>query len=369
MYPVLLAHEDSFLRSYITEKLQFMFDVDTVDSGQALMGRIQDRSYIAVLVGTAFKDINTRILSAWMRSNAVRRPRQMVLIRGNPYFASRKEISVFENAVALSIPAQIQDLIDLLSRNARLLDREKWIRLSPVQKDLIDTHLTIFRGLRRNNVEQMIASQTFSKGIDLLVETSQGHTIEEVLEALKDYDDYTFSHHMSVASLLVLFGIEVGIPGKDLKVLAQAGILHDVGKKEIPLAVLHKPGRLSPAEWGVMKDHVHYSTQILGRIDNLSRHVVNVAAQHHEKLDGTGYPFGLKADDIDDLSMVCSIADIFSALTDKRPYKPPKTRREALAIMEDLVGSQIDKGIFRHFRSMALRSETHRPAPAAAALA
>ena len=368
MYPVLLAHEDPFLRSYIAEKLQFMFDVDVVDSGQALMDRLQDRSYLAVLVGTAFKDVNARVISAWMRAEQSRQPRQLILIRSNPYFASHKEISVFENAIALSLPAQTQELIDVLSQNSRVLDREKWISLSPVQKDLIDTHMTIFRGLRTSNAEQMIVSETFAKGIDLLVETSQGHTIEEVLETLKDYDDYTFSHHMSVASLLVLFGIEVGIPQKDLKILAQAGVLHDVGKREIPLAVLHKPGRLSPAEWEVMKDHVRYSTDILGRIDGLSKHVINVAAQHHEKLDGTGYPFGLKADEITDLSMVCSIADIFSALSDKRPYKPSKTRRESLAIMEDLVGSQIDKGIFRHFRKMVLRSEEHRhAAPAAAA--
>ena len=365
MYPILLAHEDPFLRSYIAEKLQFMFDVDSVDTGQAVMSRVQCRSYFAVIVGAAFKDVNARGLSVWMQAEASRRPRLLILIRDKPQFASDKDVSTFENAITLSLPAQTQELIDVLSRNSRILDREKWSRLSPLQKDLIDTHLTIFRNLQTGSVEKVVVSETFAKGIDLLVETSRGHMIEEVLETMKDYDDYTFSHQMSVASLLTLFGIEVGIPQKDLRILAQAGVLHDVDKREIPLTVLHKPGPLNPAEWAVMKDHVRFSMEILGQIEGLSKHVINVAAQHHEKLDGTGYPFGLKANEIDDLSLVCSVADIFSALSEKRPYKSSKTRQEALAIMEGLTGSHIDKGIFGHFRSMILRSEGYRQAVAA----
>lgn len=365
MYPILLAHEDPFLLSYISEKLQFMFNVDTVDSGQALMSKVQRRSYFAVIIGATFKDINARVLSIWMQAEASRRPRVLILIREQPKFAPDKDVSTFENAITLSLPAQTQELIDVLSRNSRTLNREKWNRLSPLQKDLIDTHLTIFRNLQTRSVQEVVASETFAKGIDLLVETSQGHMIEEVLETMKDYDDYTFSHQMSVASLLTLFGIEAGIPQKDLRILAQAGVLHDVGKREIPLTVLHKPGPLSPEEWAVMKDHVRFSIEILGQIESLSKHVINVAAQHHEKLDGTGYPFGLKANEIDDLSLVCSVADIFSALSEKRPYKSSKTRQEALAIMEGLTGSHIDKGIFEHFRSMVLRSEEYRHAAAA----
>ena len=367
MYLVLLAHEDPFLRSYITEKLQFMFDVDVVDSGQGLMDRLQSRVYMAAIVGTTFTDVGARDLSTWMRAAGYRRPRQVILIRTEPYFGVPKEMAVFDRAITVSMPSQTQVLINCLAKTSKDLKRESWSGLSPLQKDLIDTHLSICQGLRTQAVEETIGSPAFAKGIDLLVETSQGRGIEHVLESLKDYDDYTFAHQMSVASLLVMFGIEVGIPAKDLRVLAQAGILHDVGKREVPLSILHKPGALTAAEWVVMKDHARHSARILGRIDGLSKHVVNVAGQHHERVDGAGYPYGLKAEAIDELSLVCAVADVFSALTDKRPYKPPKTQREALRIMAGLCGTQIDGGVFRHFKAMIEGSDRYRAESASAA--
>lgn len=360
MYPILLAHEDSALRALIADKLQFMFDLDVVSSGQALMERLQSRLYMAAIVGMEFRDVSTRVISTWMRTAECRQPLQMFLIRTDLYFGSAKEILIFDQAVIVSIPSQIQMLIDGLVRVSTRVQRQKWLRLSPVQKDLIDTHLSIYHDLNKKNIEETINSRSFDKGIDLLVETSDSQTIETILEAMRDYDDYTFAHQMSVASLLVMFGVDVGIPKKDLRILAQAGILHDVGKREVPIEVLHKPGKLNEAEWVLMRSHVQHSIAILGRIDGLSKHVIRVAAQHHECLDGSGYPYGLKGGEIDDLSLVCSVADVFSALTDKRPYKPAISQRRALQIMAGLCGTQIDGAVFRHFKEMIERSGRYR---------
>lgn len=366
MHPVLLAHEDPFLRSYIAEKLQFMFDVEIADRGRALIDRLQARPYLAAIIGTAFRDIGPRAVAAWMRSAGETRPRQVILIRNDAVAAGRSAMSTVDGAIALSLPSQVPALIEALMAASKVCQQERWSQLSPVQQDLIATHRSIFDGLSKRNIAETVGSPAFAQGIDLLVETSQDHLIEDVLAALRDYDDYTFCHQMSVASLLVLFGIEVGIPAKDLRILAQAGILHDVGKRQVPLAVLHKPGALNAAEWAVMKDHVGFSTQILGRIDGLSKHVINVAAQHHERVDGSGYPHGLKAEAIDDLALVCAVADVFSALTDRRPYKPAKSRPEALSIMAGLCGSHLNRGVFRHFKAMIERSARDRAEAAGA---
>lgn len=171
---------------------------------------------------------------------------------------------------------------------------------------------------------------------------------------MRSHDNYTYAHSLQVATLLALFGHSLGLSKEEQAILASGGLLHDVGKMTIPNEVLNKPGRLTPAEFIVMKGHVEASIAHLERCPDLPKSILTIAAQHHEKLNGTGYPYGLNGKRLDELARMASIIDVFSALTDRRVYKPSMTAEAALQIMTDQMGSHLDMRLVGLFRQMLL---------------
>jgi HD-GYP domain-containing protein (c-di-GMP phosphodiesterase class II) len=122
----------------------------------------------------------------------------------------------------------------------------------------------------------------------------------------------------------------------------------------IPHEVLNKPGRLNPAEFEVMKGHVAASATYLQGCPDLPKGIGIIAAQHHEKLDGTGYPFGLTGSKLNRLARMASIIDVFTALTDRRVYKPEMDAEAALKLMADDMTSHLDVKLLGLFRQMLL---------------
>jgi HD-GYP domain-containing protein (c-di-GMP phosphodiesterase class II) len=130
----------------------------------------------------------------------------------------------------------------------------------------------------------------------------------------------------------------MGMKGTDLMTLSTGGLLHDVGKMQIPHLVLNKPGKLSDEEFVVMKSHVTKSIDYLELNKELPKGVIIIAGQHHEKIDGTGYPKGLKGKELNELARMASIIDVFGALTDRRVYKDPMPPEKAFDIMQGFEG-------------------------------
>ena len=159
-------------------------------------------------------------------------------------------------------------------------------------------------------------------------------------------------HSLKVASLLTIFGVHTGFPEDDLHVMAQGGLLHDVGKSLTPVDLLDKPSRLSEAEWRIMRQHVDMSMELLGNAENVPEEIVKIAGQHHEKMDGSGYPDGLKGSQIDDLGLITAISDVYSALVDKRAYKDPMDPEEAIKVMEAMCGPHLEPGFLNCFVGM-----------------
>jgi HD-GYP domain-containing protein (c-di-GMP phosphodiesterase class II) len=140
------------------------------------------------------------------------------------------------------------------------------------------------------------------------------------LARVKDKDDYTFVHSVSVCVLLVSFGRSVGVAGDDLKHLGIGGLLHDIGKTSIPDAILNKPGPLSEDEFRVMQSHAAESRRILAATPGISLAALQIAGEHHERFDGSGYPGGLKGDAISPLGQMAAICDVYDAITSDRVY-------------------------------------------------
>ena len=160
---------------------------------------------------------------------------------------------------------------------------------------------------------------------------------------------------MRVATLLSLFGAAIGIKGEEHMTLTAGGLLHDVGKMVIPHEVLNKADKLDEAEFVVMKSHVTHTLDYLEKTQTLPSGVIIIAGQHHEKLDGTGYPFGLKGAELNQLGRMASIIDVFSALTDRRVYKPPMEPEKAFSIMGNMQG-HLDQTLLLVFKEMLLDS-------------
>ncbi len=178
--------------------------------------------------------------------------------------------------------------------------------------------------------------------------------VKSVLDAVREHDNYTFSHSFKVATLLTMFGSAIGLSEADQVLLACGGLLHDVGKMSIPFELLNKPDKLSPEEWAVMKSHVPTTMDFLNICDGIPKGAQIIAAQHHEKLDGTGYPNGLKGLAINELARMAAIVDIYGALTDRRSYKPEMAPETAFDLMSESMSDQLDTGLLKVFRHIVL---------------
>jgi HD-GYP domain-containing protein (c-di-GMP phosphodiesterase class II) len=150
-------------------------------------------------------------------------------------------------------------------------------------------------------------------------------------------------HNRRVAQLCVRIGRQMAMTAAELRVLAQAGLLHDIGKVAIPDHILDKHAPLDPAEWALMKSHPEMGISLLG--DGRSRREVLAVLYHHERLDGSGYPYGLGADAIPIEARIVAVADTYDALTSDRPYRKARSPQEARRVVMEEAGRRLDPRI------------------------
>jgi HD-GYP domain-containing protein (c-di-GMP phosphodiesterase class II) len=133
-------------------------------------------------------------------------------------------------------------------------------------------------------------------------------------------DDVTYTHSLNVSMIAKVFGKWLDLPQARIDDLGVAGLLHDVGKIQIPDAILNKPGKLNPEEYDEIKKHPIYSYR-LAQTQNVSKYVLKAILMHHERYDGSGYPTGAKGDQIDLLAKILAVADVYEAMTATRAYR------------------------------------------------
>jgi putative two-component system response regulator len=192
--------------------------------------------------------------------------------------------------------------------------------------------------------------------LSLKAYTDELERAESVLFALarsiEGKDPNTEGHCERLSGYSARLGERVGLAEDQIIALRRAGTVHDIGKVAVPDAILLKPGRLTPEEFRIMQEHPVAGERICAPLKSF-RLVLPIIRHHHEKLNGSGYPDGLKGDDIPVTARVLQIVDVYDALTTQRPYKRAFSRAEALEMMEDEVKKGWwDPGIFQEFRQM-----------------
>lgn len=191
--------------------------------------------------------------------------------------------------------------------------------------------------------------------IDMLSSVLAKEGVGDWMKAVNLHHNETCRHSIAVAGYAVAFGEALGLVAADIRLLAMAGLLHDIGKMLVPASILCKVGRLDKGEIAAIAEHPILGARILERQDGIDPLVIEAVRSHHEYLDGSGYPRQLRAEAISPLTRMITIADIFCALVEKRSYKDALEPRAAIALMSEM-GAKLDQSLFAVFRTAALET-------------
>ena len=263
-----------------------------------------------------------------------------------------------ETSRYLRWPITARELIDTIGELISQDAEKSWDALPEIQKRplklTVEEYKSIAAAIEKG---EPIDYNSAAESCAPVAEAVRGGAHHELLKSVQTHHNYTYVHSMRVATLLTLFGHGLGMKGDNLLILSTGGLLHDVGKLVTPPLILNKPGKLSEEEWPIMRDHAVQCAKLLEAGDDVTRGAQIIAEQHHEKLDGTGYPKGLKANELNELARMSVICDIFGALTDKRSYKEAFSAEKAFGILESM-STGIDQNLLAMFKEIFISTET-----------
>jgi putative nucleotidyltransferase with HDIG domain len=223
-------------------------------------------------------------------------------------------------------------------------------QVEAVVKRALEHHELISAKQRyENHLEELVEQRTaeLDRALDSL-EGAYRSTLRALTAALETRDSETHGHSERVVTYSLRLGREYGLNREDMKALEFGSLLHDIGKIGVPDSILRKPSKLTEEEWVRMREHPLHGQQILRGIEFLQG-AARVVAQHHEKWDGSGYPLGLREEDIDVCARIFSVADAFDAITSDRVYRRGKSYEAAAQELDDWAGKQFDPKVVEAF--------------------
>ena len=182
-----------------------------------------------------------------------------------------------------------------------------------------------------------------------------GARVRALTLRLAEKDEYTEGHTRRVALRAVLVGEELGLAPNKLRVLATGGLLHDIGKLSVPDEILKKPGALDEEEFAVIKKHPEWGHQLLGELGGFSDGVRRLVLDHHERLDGNGYPNGRTASELDIETRILTVCDVYDALLSVRVYRDAWTHDKAMGLLHEQIDSAFDAACVRALERVLAR--------------
>jgi putative nucleotidyltransferase with HDIG domain len=303
------------------------------------------------LVSTNFSDIPTLLaLKRWIQA----RPKG-----GKMVFATRAD-SRLETAQAFALgatdvvrrPIEIKELLrklwndfTVLAGDSSTFERQGHPGVAAAQ----DSLHAIFAAAISGKVPDPAVIESAGAAIVSEIE-SKG--LADWIDVVRNHHSQTYQHCLLVTGIAVAFGQHLGLGPADRRRLSFAGLLHDVGKAKIPLAILEKTTPLNLDELVVMKKHAEFGADVLNGDAKLHPEMIDIVVHHHEYIDGSGYPHGLRDSEISDLVRVVTISDVFGALIEQRPYKPPMSIQQAHDVLLGM-GAKLDKDLVREFSFVA----------------
>ena len=236
-------------------------------------------------------------------------------------------------------------------------------QVEAVVKRALEHHdLIVAKRRYENHLEELVEQRTVE--LDRALNSLEGayrSTLKALTAALETRDSETHGHSERVVSYSLRLGREYGLNSEQMKSLEFGSLLHDIGKIGVPDSILRKPAKLTEEEWVLMREHPLHGQQILRGIEFLQG-AARVVAQHHEQWDGSGYPVGLRGEEIDVCARIFAVADAFDAITSDRVYRRGKTYEAAAQELDDWAGRQFDPKVVEAFHRVPKEDweELHR---------
>ena len=217
---------------------------------------------------------------------------------------------------------------------------------------LVDAvHATLTGILVSARDSKPVAPDALKQGANALVAAVKDHCIRDWIDRVRRYDDVTYQHVLLVAGLVTAFSIRLGLSASRQSLLAQAALVHDIGKASIPQSILNKPGPLTEAETTIMRTHPSRGYYMIANQRGIDPLIVDVVLHHHEYLDGSGYPKRLRGEQISEAARLVTICDIYAALIERRSYKSPMGPAESYETLVDM-GDKLDRGLLDVFKTI-----------------
>ncbi|MCB4810708.1 HD-GYP domain-containing protein [Methylovorus menthalis] len=206
---------------------------------------------------------------------------------------------------------------------------------------------SMFNEVRMGQAVNAVDAMPLVEEITASVSRNEGTLIS--LVRLKHKDDYTYMHSVAVCALMVALSRQLGMDDKQTKQAGLAGLLHDIGKSAIPLEILNKPGKLTDEEFDVVRGHPKAGHDILLASNGVDEVALDVCLHHHEKVDGTGYPYKLPSEGISIFAKMGAVCDVYDAVTSNRPYKEGWEPGVSLQRMAQWSKTHFDDRVFKAF--------------------
>lgn len=183
--------------------------------------------------------------------------------------------------------------------------------------------------------QPLFANDILAETMQIMKQDNSTVSVFDMLLNMKNIDDSVYVHCIDVALISNILAKWLHFSEEDQKMATACGLFHDIGKFLLPAGILRKPGKLTPEEFSIIKTHTIEGFHMLNRFENIPLAVKNAALMHHEKCDGSGYPYGLKSNEIDKFAKIVTIADIFDAMTSDRVYRKAMCPFSVIKSFED----------------------------------
>lgn len=330
---LLVVNDDPAACAELLELLRKGYDCEKSVTLDGALAKIREQEFSVVICDVELAAENGCEFVPYVNFNS---PKTVVILTGN-HIDSEETLKIFR-AGAFDYFPQPFDLAQVGSAVGRAVEHYELKSL----KDHYQVHL-----------EELISERTVELDKALQeVEASYRMALKALVQALETRDFETHGHSERVVTYSLRLGHELGLGTEDLRDLELGALLHDIGKIGVPDAILRKPAKLNEEEWVKMKLHPLHGQKILRNIPFLDG-AARLVEQHHEKWDGSGYPHGLRGEDIDLNARIFQVVDAFDAMTSDRVYRRGTTYAEALKELERCAGTQFDPFIVQAFKQIS----------------
>ncbi|MFH2122172.1 MAG: HD domain-containing phosphohydrolase [Pseudomonadota bacterium] len=328
---ILLADDDVTVRSTVTTVLEmFGHTVTTVADGRDLV-EIVDDSYDVIIL-----DINMPNMGGFETIQVLNSRQYDIPVL---FLTGAGSMEYVMQAINLGgydfLTKPIEDLDIFNVKIRRAIEKRSFILREKQYKNTLEEDVqSKTRELEESN--RLLLSYSHS------LENATVQLMSSLQNAMEEKDFYTAGHTMRVTEYALMLGIAMDLPEKELVVLRRAAQFHDIGKLVIDLSCIQKPGKLSSEEWGLIRKHPVVGANIIKPLGFMEREYF-IIRHHHERIDGQGYPDGLKGDDLDMLTKILTVVDGYDAMTSRRNYRRNLNMEEALCELQLCSGSQYDR--------------------------